>query len=513
MAEARWVAISIILLIIGLGIGYAIWGTAPPATTTVTNTVTTTAPGRVETTTVTAPPTTITETTTSVETVTLTVTATAKPVELKISVWAAGDPASVTRVDNVVKACERISSFAGTVGAPVSCTIEETYYHRGSWEDYEKKIYLAFEAGKLPDIIAVGHEWIPVLADKGIIVPLDDYIKKFWGFAFYDIPETLWASVTYKGKIWAIPQDTEARPLYIWKDALKGLGWSDDEIAALPDKIKAGEFTLDDMLEVAKAAVDKGLVKYGILHRPTPGGELWQVILAYGGRLWNPDTGKMVLDKAATLKALQWFYKATQEYKVIPSDMTTWSWRAIHTAVVSGQTLFWFGGTWHWAEWQKVAYHPELGAVPESYLWEHFTFSLVPAGVKGGKPVTLSHPFVYVVTSQSDNPEGAAFVLAVTLQPEFDVAHAIGSAHIPVRKSSLENPAMKSAKFLSDVAYMLDYTHFLPMHPLWGKYKKILYDGISAVELGKMGPEDALKFIEDSIKADPELVNVVEIIG
>ncbi len=512
MAQTKWAAISIILLLVGVGIGYGIWGTAAPATVTetITQTKTETVGGQTITVTETAAGTTIIQTQTVTRT--QTVTAAMQPVELAISVWAAGDPASVTRVDNIVNACNRLVKFAGTLGAPYTCTIEETYYHRGGWEDYEKKIFLAFEAGELPDIIAVGHEWIPVLADKGMIVPLDEYINKYWDFAFFDVPETLWNAVRYKGKLWAIPQDTEARPLYIWKPALKGLGWSDEEIAALPEKIKNGEFTLDDMLEVAKQAVDAGLVKYGVLHRPTPGGELWQLIFAYGGKLWNPDTGNMVLDKEAMQRALEWFYRASRELQVLPQDMTTWSWRSIHTAVVSGETLFWFGGTWHWAEWQKVEYHPELGAVPESYLWENFIFALVPSGFQGGKPVTLSHPFVYVVTSQSENPEGAALVLAVASQPEFDVAHAVGSAHIPVRKSSLEHPAMKASKFLSDVAYMLDYATFLPMHPLWGKYRKIIYDAIAAVELGKMAPADALKFIEDSIKADPELSTVVEIV-
>ncbi len=504
------VILLIIGLIIGVGIGYGIWGTVPAKTVTTTTTVTAAAETVTTTVTTTLPATTVTTTTTT--TVTTTVPA-VTPKKAVISVLAAGDPASVTRKDNVIKACKRLSLLFKILDIPITIEVDEekSEYFRGKWPEYEKKIWAAYEAKELWDIIAVGHEWIPTLAEKGIIIPLDDYVKKYWDFAFSDIPETLWEAVKYKGHIWAIPQDTEARPVYIWIPALKALGWTEEEIKALPEKVKKGEFTLDDMLELAKKAVDMGVVKYGILHRPSPGAELWQIILAYGGRLWDPEKGKMVLVKSATLKALQWFRKAV-DMGVLPSDMTTWSWRAIHTAVVSGQTMFWFGGTWHWAEWQKVPYHPELGAVPEEYLWEHFIFTLVPPGVKGGKPVTISHPFVYVITSQADDPDLAALVLAMVTQPEFDVAHAVGSAHIPVKKSSLEHPGMKQAKFLSAVAYMLDYTSFEPMHPLWGKYKDILFKAIQAVELKKMTPEEALKFIEDSIKADPELVKAVEIV-
>ncbi len=503
MAEKRALALAIVLLIVGLVIGiaigyYAIPRPAPPAPPTPPP------PTGI-------PPEEYEKLKKEYEKLKSELEELKKGVTIELRVWGAGDPASVTRVNNPEAAAKLLTELLKTLGITAEVKVVEKYYHRGPWAEYEKKIYLAYEAGKLPDIIAVGHEWIPMLAEKGIIIPLDEYVEKYWDLAFYDIPKPLWEAVTYKGHIWAIPQDTEARPVYVWKPALKALGWTDEEIAALPEKVKSGEFTLDDMLELAKKAVEKGLVKYGILHRPTPGGELWQIYLAYGGKLWDPATGKMVLKKGAMLKALEWFYKGAQVYKVIPSDMTTWSWRSIHTAVVSGQTLFWFGGTWHWAEWQKVPYHPKLGKVPESYLWENFIFMLVPSGYKGGKPVTLSHPFVYVITSQSKHPEVAALILALVTQPEFDVKHAVGSAHIPVRKASLEHPEMKKAKFLSDVAYMLDYTTFEPMHPLWSKYKKIIFDAIAAVEMGKMKPDEALKFMIDSIKADPELAKEVVI--
>ena len=102
-----------------------------------------------------------------------------------------------------------------------------------------------------PDIILSGHEDVAPWSDNGYIIPLDDLIKKY-SATYNNIIPMLWQSTEYKTKRWAIPQDAEARPLYWSKPALKGIGWSDADIAALPEKIKTGQFTLQDLLDTAK---------------------------------------------------------------------------------------------------------------------------------------------------------------------------------------------------------------------------------------------------------------------
>jgi len=97
------------------------------------------------------------------------------------------------------------------------------------------KLTAAFAAGEAPDIIAMKN--LAALADDGYIISLDDYVQKYW-MLLEDIYPSLWNAVKYKGKIWGIPQDTEARPLYFRKDVLRALGWSEDEINALPEKLE-----------------------------------------------------------------------------------------------------------------------------------------------------------------------------------------------------------------------------------------------------------------------------------
>jgi len=373
---------------------------------------------------------------------------------------------------------------------------------------------LACKAKTGPHVFAGGHEEIAWLAAGGYIVPLDDYIAEYYEqYELGDIYDGLWDACKWKGKIWCFPQDTEARPVYFRKDILRAIGWSEEEIEALPEKVKRGEFTLDDMIEVAKQAMAAGVssvdgfpLEWGIYHRPSPGGELHMIYLDYGGILQDPETGKLVLDKDAMLKALQFYYNITQVAKVTPPGMTTTSWRSIHKAVVEGRVLFWFGGTWHWAEWQRVAYHEKLGGLPEEYEWENIGFMLVPAAEKGGRPMTLSHPFTYMVTSDKcyPTPEGYTYDpvigfrwVANTNRLELVTKHALGSAHLSPRRTV--SPEYAAWKFGAAVTYMLDYTTTLPNHEKWSVYHRAVYDAIVAVETGEKTPEEALAWLEGEL--------------
>ena len=417
---------------------------------------------------------------------------------IEITAWASGSPVDATRCQNLVAAAGDLESELAAEGAPTA-KIEPScqYTHVEDWSAYLRRFRLAFEAGQAPWIFACGHELIGELAAAGLIVPLDEYYEKYWDkYELGDIYPALIDACKYQGKIYGFPQDTEARPVYFRKDALRELGWSEEEIEALPQKVLNGEFTLDDMIAVAKEAVEKGLVEWGIYHRPSPGGYFHMITMAYGGILQDLETGKLVLDKAATLKNLEFHARLVKE-GVTPAAMTQTSWRSIHKAVVEGDVLFWFGGTWHWAEWQRVAYHGELGALPEEYEWENLGFILVPAAEKGGKPVTQSHPFVYVVTKQAEDPELAFRLAALTAKPELVAKHAIGSGHLTIRKTNA--PEYEAWKFGTAVTYMLDYTTTLPNHAKWSVYHRAVYDAIQAVETGAMTPEAALDWLEDKL--------------
>ncbi len=419
--------------------------------------------------------------------------------EIKIVVWASGSPVDTTRVKNVVRAAKILTALLQQYGVDIKVVVdmEKSQFFRGNyWSQLEQ----AFAAGEAPDIFAMKD--LAKVAEAGYAIQLDQYIEKYWPLVA-DVYKVLWKSVTYKGHVWALPQDTEARPLYFRKDVLRKLGWSEEQINELPEKIRRGEITLPDLIKIAKEAMDKGLVEWGFYHRPNFGGTPFIILYyQYGGILQDPATGKLVLVKDAMLKMLKTLYEMAQKYKVLPTTMIGTPWRKIHTDFVNGKVLFWFGGTWHWAEWQRVPYHSELGKLPEEYEWKNIGFALVPAPEPGLRPMTLSSPYLYYVSSQCKYPEIAFILIALATSGPLDAKHAIDSAHLPVRMITQFDPYYEKSKFHKAVTYMLEYTSFEPVHPKWGAYKEIWIEAIAKVERGELTPEQALDEMIKALKAE-----------
>jgi len=366
------------------------------------------------------------------------------------------------------------------------------------WGEYITEFVLGYGAGESPDIWLTGHEYIGTQSEAGRIIPLDGIIEEFPIFNL--VFDTLWDSSMYKDKIWGVPQDAEARPLYWNKTLLKKLGWSDEEIAALAGKIIKGEFTLYNMLETAKQAVDKGVVEpgNGFWTRPKNGPDFTPFYYAFGGETIDPATGKLVFDKTAGLKYYKFFYDAAQEYGSMGCLGLDWS-SAWHPGVSGGKVLFWVGGTWQWAEWAEK-FLKDLGG--EAYMWENFGFGLIPAAEKGGKPNSLTHPLAYLVSSQCKHPDLAVALIAKVTNYGPNTRHAIASTHLGILKGQTEYKFYKGSRLLSEALYMLDYTTFLPNNPNWGTYSTITYEALAAIVAGEFTPQEAVDFVVEGLNRE-----------
>lgn len=421
-----------------------------------------------------------------------------EPEEIIIKVSGYGGPSDVTRVTNLMMAGGDLNKKFKDEGVDIRLVVEVTEFETaGDIDGFRRRFVLASQAGDAPDIRAFTYTEIPEWVEDGYIIPLGDYIDQYPD-VLGDVFPAMWDAATWKGERYGVPQDTEVRVVFYRKDKLKELGWGDDEIANLPQKVMDGEFTLDDLVALAKEAVDKGVTKWGIFHRPSKGNTFLHPYLAYGGILQNPETGKLVLDESAALSNLEFHYNICQE-AITPPEITSFGWRdGIHPVVVSGDTLFWFGGTWHWAEYQRVDYGQ--GKWTTDDMQEIFGVMLYPAAEKGGKPVSSSNPYVYMISSSSQHPDLAFQLIAEASSPQYVVKHALESGHLAWREAALEVEAYASDEFLNEVTPYLAYTSFMPAHPRWNDYLTITYNTIQAVELGEMEPEEALEFLKTELQ-------------
>jgi len=408
--------------------------------------------------------------------------------ETLVRVWAQANDVEHWRADNVAKAAELVTDYTVKV-QPVNDS--------AGWADYKKKFTLAADAGEGPEIILSGHEDVATWANAGYIVDFEACKAKYP--EFNDVIDSLWKSGTWNGKIWAVPQDTEARPMFYSKTKLLELGWSQADVDALPEKIKNGEFTLDDLIATAKEAIAKGIVEpgYGYWHRSSKGGDFIQYYAAYGGRIYDEATDKLVISKGALLNFYK-FQRRVVEEGITPENFIGTEGNIWHDTVSHNKALFWNGGVWNWSNWAKNFVAEEGG---NDYLFSFIGYALQPSGIEGKPGVTLSHPLVYMIsapkTSDTELYDQACAVLAKTTTPALNTVHAVESTHLGILKSQAQDPTYSENKLLSETLYMLDYNFYQPNHTMYTPWFDIVYDGMVKSENGEVTPEQAA---EDVVK-------------
>lgn len=413
------------------------------------------------------------------------------PVE--IEVWAQANNVEHWRADGPAQAAEEVTDFDVTV-VPVN--------DDSGWGDYKQKFTLAADSGEAPEIVLSGHEDVAVWANAGYIVDFAFCREAHPEYA--DVIDSLWDSVEWQGSIWGVPQDTEARPMFYNKTKLAELGWSQEEIDSLPQRIQNGEFTLDDLVETAKQAIDAGVVEpgYGYWHRPSQGGDFLQYYHAYGGKLYDAEQDKLVVSPDA-LEQWYGFQRRVVEEGITPENFIGTDWSIWHDTVSSGQVLFWNGGIWQWADW-ATNYRADEGG--QDYLFDFAGFALQPSGIEGEPGSTLSHPLVYMITNEeasgTTNQEAACAVLAKTTTPEINTLHAVESTHLGILTSQADYEEYASDRLLSEALYMLDHNFYQPNHVMYGPYFDIIWSYMVRAENGEISPAEAAETAVQQLQSE-----------
>jgi inositol-phosphate transport system substrate-binding protein len=423
-----------------------------------------------------------------------------------LTAWTMGpDAPSYYRRDNLIDAAATLNEELEAEGSDQRVVVEASFESGGQWADYLQKVTLAAESGQAPDIVLAGHENMAPWATAGYVIALDDLLAQYPD-AFADVIDRLWDAMQLQGVTYAVPQDTEARPMYYRKDLLAEVGWSEDEIESLPERVRNGEWTMQDLVETAQEAVEAGVVDEGMgwYHRPTRGHDHYMFYFANGGRMQDAESGDLVIVRDALEKHFQLHYDVVNTWNITPQNFLGSDFRQWHETVTSGTVLFANAGTWTWAEWISTY------EVPEDEQWENVGFMLIPAAEPGGDPTTLSHPLAYMVTESSENQELAFRLLGKASTPELNSRHSVESAHLAILTTQADDPTYAEDEFLTATSYMTDYTTFIPNHPEYGAYDEVIFRFLSAVQADEMSAAEATEAAINELQAQLGDVLIVE---
>lgn len=417
--------------------------------------------------------------------------------DIKITVWALAGDADSHRVDAIAMAmaADILEREAAVRGETLDITVDGKRDFSG-WDEFKQAVTLGAEAGTAPAIVVTGHLDIAPWSQARYIVPVEDYLDlDAWPLS--NVYPNLMDIASFGGVQWGIPRDAESRPFLFWKDTMKKTGYSDADLDALPGRVQSGENTLQNMLEDAKKATEMGLVEpgYGWYPRVSNGPDYAQFYQSFGGTLADPETGKLVLDRAAMTAFYQFFADSVAAGVTRKTNIGT-DWDQWYAEVAIGKALFWHGGTWHYANY--------TGKQGNTDFFGTIGFSLIPAGAEGGKPNTITHPLVYLVTKQADErvQEVAAQLIAIATEPRPNSLHAIKSAHLAVAEAQAGIELYSGDRWASEATtVLLPHANSQPNHVKYGAYSETMWKGLEAVWTGVQTPDQAVSELEAGLTA------------
>lgn len=416
--------------------------------------------------------------------------------EVTLKLWARADRTGPLRAGNIAKANELLNKQLAAAGVDRTVKVQ---IHENNAVGYDKDalgLLKAFAVEKGPDFYVAAHEWVGAFAEAGYAMDLEDHIAKYPEY-YADIIPVLWEATKYKGRRYAIPQDSEVRMFFFNKDMLRKLGKSETFIESLAEKVDKGEFTIWDLSKLTKEVVDAGLAKYGIIHRPNTGPDWLMPLASFGFDPLDEETGKLQASKPALMEFLQWI-QWNAENGVTPRNNTAMSWDTINRLLPEGEAFIKFHGLWDVPRQIRFGVSQDSeAAYSRTVGWLHS-----PAAKKGGTPANLSHPIVYVVNPQSEHKELAALLVAIASQPYFNTEHAVASGHTAINNGQASIPAYRDAWYLRRGTAMLDRSIFMPNHTKIGRFNAIIYKAIQGVETGRISPQEGVAFVVDELESE-----------
>ncbi|WP_099363432.1 sugar ABC transporter substrate-binding protein [Fredinandcohnia onubensis] len=335
------------------------------------------------------------------------------------------------------------------------------------WANRDQKVLTALAANNGPDVFYAIPDQMPQYADVGMLLELDPYLEESDLEGFVD---TALVSTTWKDKKYGLPILQEAYTFIYNLDVVKAIG---EDPANLPK-------TWEEFEAWAAKAKEKGFYGLNYLGGGSMNGTIYPWVWQAGGDVVT-DENEVLINSPESVKAFEMVNNFYQK-GYIPEDSIT----------ATTQDELWFAG--------KIM--AQLGSGISITMMEKegkFDFAIAPP-LTGEKQLTYGTTGMFVVPSNSDNPDAAAeFVKSVTNAENQRIFNTV-TQYIPTQEESKD--IFDSNKYMSQLA---TYTEFaLPgvIHPKGRAIMPFIQAEIQTMMAGEKTPQEAADAAAEAIEAE-----------
>ncbi|OCA88231.1 ABC transporter substrate-binding protein [Bacillus sp. FJAT-27225] len=335
------------------------------------------------------------------------------------------------------------------------------------WPNRDQKILTALAANSGPDVFYAIPDQMPQYADVGMLLELDPYLKDN---DMDDFVDTALIATKWKDKTYGLPILQEATTFFYNVDVIEAIG---EDPNNLPK-------TWEEFEKWAEKAKSKGF--YAMSY---PGGGsmnhtlypwLWQA----GGDVVNEDN-EVLINSPEGLQAFEFI-----------NDMYKKGWIPEDSVTATDHNELWFGG-------KMLARMGSADLIAELEKNEDFNF-VISSPLKNKEQVAYGTTGMFVVPSNSDNPDAAAEFVKTITNAENQRKFNKLTKFIPARESSRD--IFADEKYLSQIASNTEHVRPGVIHPKGRAIMPVIQAKIQAMMAGDLTPKEAIQATEEAIKAE-----------
>ena len=396
--------------------------------------------------------------------------------------------------ESVIRAADRLVEKYAKEGRKVEINFEKDY-QRIDWGEYHNNLLFANKNGDAPDLFHMTN--LHGLVEADMLMDLSE-------LADDKFVENIFSTYSIDGVPYGMPFDLPLRVLYFNKSGLKHIGWTDEEIKELPEKIAKGEFTFEEFMETAEKVQAEGGAKFALTHRPGSGPDFLEILRTLGGEYYNED-GKLVFDEEAILRFFEYIYENANIKKITPQDLNQMGWGTINEMVGSGEAFAYYGPLY------SCTYVADSVNKTAEELVEDVTFALFPVSEYHDKAFCVAAPQGMGINRNTKYPEICLDLLKELRDESYDflAEHASKIFTLSSIKEANKLEVITENPVLQNVTYMADYAITPPAVKGLSTFNSELHKQIVVLELGQIEPEEALEEFKTQLELNLDEEDII----